>query len=100
MNAVTIDMHRDPSIRESDDRQDTNAPDYICLRDYGGAVVRLQDYNRVVPDGAERIRSLLEQQAAHRRRSASREPWLGFSMIAGLFAGAFMMTAAALIRAC
>ena len=63
-------------------------------------VVRLQDYNRVVPGGAERIRTLVEQQAAHRRRIASREPWLGFSFEAGLFAGALMMTAAALIRAC
>ena len=77
-----------------------NARDYIRLRDYGDVVVRLQDYDGVVPGGAERIRALVERQAACRRQVASHEPWRAFSMEAGFIAATLTMLAAALIRAC
>ena len=77
-----------------------NARDYVRLRDYGDVVVRLQDYDGVVPVGAERIRALVELQAEHRRQVASRKPWRGFSMEAGIIVGSLAMLAAALFRAC
>ena len=77
-----------------------NARDYVRLRDYGGVVVRLEDYDGVVPGGAGRIRALVELQAEQRRQVASRKPWRGFSMEAGIIVGSSAMLAAALFRAC
>jgi len=77
-----------------------NAPEYIRLLDYGGVVVRVQDYDRVIPGGADRVRALVEQQQELRRHIAVPKPWRGFSFEAGLLAATLMMTAAALLRAC
>ena len=77
-----------------------NARDYVRLLDYGGVVVRLEDYDGVVPGGAGRIRALVELQAEHRRQVASRKPWRGFSMEAGIIVASSAMLAAALFRAC
>ncbi len=88
------------AILRSDQRPSRNAPEYIRLLDYGGVVVRLQDYDRVVEGGADRVRALVEQQQELRRRIASHKPWRGFSFEAGLLAATLMMMSAALLRAC
>ena len=77
-----------------------NARDYTRLRDYGDVVVRLQDYDGVVPGGAERIRALIESEAAHCRRIASRQRRYAFSMTAGIIVASLTLLAAALFRAC
>lgn len=76
-----------------------NASEHIRLLDYGGVVVRIQDYDRVIPGGADRVRALVEQQQEDRQRNASHKPLRGFPFEAGLFAATLMMTAAALLRA-
>lgn len=87
-------------LRASATPPTATAIEYIRLRDYDDVFVRLQDYDCVMPGGADRVRALVEQQQEHRRRSAAPKPWRGFSFEAGLFAATLMMTAAALLRAC
>ena len=73
----------------------------IRLRNNGeDIVVRLEDYDSVIPDGAQRVRALIESEAAHRRLIASRQRQYTFSMPAGMFVGCFTLLAAALVRAC
>ena len=72
----------------------------IRLRNNGDVVVRLEDYDGVVPGGAERIRALLESEAEHRRQIASRGRQFTFSMTAGIIVASLTMLAAALFRAC
>ena len=72
----------------------------IRLRDYGEVVVRLEDYDRIIPDGAERIRALVESEAAHRRLIASRQRQYALSMTAGIIVASLYLLAAALVRAC
>lgn len=77
-----------------------NERDYIKLRDYGDAVVRIEDYDGVIPGGAERIRALVESEAAHRRLIASRQRLAFFSMRDGMIVGFMALLAAAIVRAC
>ena len=73
----------------------------IRLRDYDrDVVVRLEDYDGVIPGGAERVRALIESETAHRRLIASRQRQYTFSMTAGMIVGCFTLLAAALVRAC
>ena len=68
----------------------------IRLRTLDGSIVRLEDYDGVIPGGAKRVRAMLESEAAHRRWSER----FGFSMTPGMIAGCLMLGAAALVRAC
>ena len=78
-----------------------NTRDCIRLRNNGGeVVVRIEDYDSVIPGGAERIRALIESEAAHRRLIASRQRQYAFSMTAGMIVGFLALLAAALVRAC
>ena len=72
------------------------------LRDYDGneVVVRIEDYDGVIPGGSERIRALIESETAHRRLIASRQRQVIFSMTDGIIVGFLALLAAALVRAC
>ena len=75
----------------------------IRLRTLDGSLVRLEDYDGVIPGGAGRVRAMLESEAEHRRRIEAqrrRSERFGFSMTAGMIAGCPMLGAAALVRAC
>ena len=75
----------------------------IRLRTLDGSIVRLEDYDGVIPGGSERIRAMLESEAEHRRRIESqrrRSGRFGFSMTTGMIAGCLMLGAAALVCAC
>lgn len=73
----------------------------IRLRDYDrDVVVRLEDYDGVIPGGAERIRRLIESETARRRLIASRQQRCFFTMTDGMIVGCLALLAAALVRAC
>ena len=73
----------------------------IRVRDHDReVVVRIEDYDSVIPDGAERIRALVESEAAHRRLIASRQRQVFFTMADGIIVGFLALLAAALVRAC
>ena len=77
--------------------------DSIRLRTLDGSIVRLEDYDGVIPGGAKRVRAMLESEAAHRRwieAQRRRSERFGFSMTTCMIAGCLMLGAAALIRAC
>ena len=75
----------------------------IRLRTLDGSLVRLEDYDGVIPGGAGRVRAMLESEAEHRRwieAQRRRSERFGFSLTTGMIAGCLMLVAAALVRAC
>jgi uncharacterized membrane protein len=53
----------------------------------------LDDYSRVMPDGAERVVSMIERQASHRQRLESRGQLFGFAFAMVALVGGIVLIA-------
>jgi uncharacterized membrane protein len=53
--------------------------------------VTLDAYAKLIPNGADRVMSLVEHEAAHRRRHESAGHWMAFTLTLALAGGGFCL---------